>query len=65
MNTEPDGVLFCPRFGDALQFANGEWRCIRGDMQLSKQLSEALFDIYLRRTRSVAARPFTFTVGGT
>src|ERR1022692_516017 len=56
--------LFCPRCGDALQCVNGEWVCNGVDMILSKQLSNSLFETYVRRTHQTTPRAFSFKVGG-
>lgn len=54
--------MFCPRCGKPMEFADGTFKCVSGDMPLSRHLHDRLSEVFVARTRS--ARPISLKWGG-
>ena len=56
--------MFCPKCGDEMTRVNSAWACVRGNMPLSTDMSDAFTEVFLNRIRSGRYRQTTPPVGG-
>jgi hypothetical protein len=54
--------VFCPKCGAPMIVKDGTFRCVPGEMQLSKNLHDGLSEVFVTRTRK--ARPHALNWGG-
>ncbi|MFI5298264.1 MAG: hypothetical protein ACHREM_09220 [Polyangiales bacterium] len=55
-------TMFCPKCGQPMEMVDGTYKCISGDMPLSKVLHDRLSEVFVARSRS--ARALTINFGG-
>jgi ribosomal protein S27AE len=55
--------MFCPRCGEGMDLVNGTFTCVRGDMELSRRMHDALSEVFVARTRSARSRPLNWGEG--
>ena len=55
--------MCCPKCGEVLQQSRGTYTCLRGDMELSRNLADQLYACFVAKTEEPGEAP-TFKVGG-
>jgi hypothetical protein len=55
--------MYCPKCREVLQHSRGTYKCLRGDMELSRNLADQLSACFVAKTEE-PGEAVTFKVGG-
>jgi hypothetical protein len=56
--------MYCPKCGDALQESQGSFKCLRGDMELSRYIADRLYACFVAKSEEPEEAKLAYKVGG-